>query len=122
MPFANALKVVLYHLDDDIWELNEPLVYVSEHGKRFEVPRGFLCDLASIPRLPLTYLLFKRADTHRAGVLHDYLCRSKRVRRATADALFLEALRSDGVGAIRARIMWAAVRAYALTISPGAKK
>ena len=82
----------------------------------FTVPVNFECDLASIPRLPLTYLLFKGPETHAPGILHDYLCRTKEVKRKEADAVFYRALRSQGVGYLRAKMMWLAVRGYSQVV------
>ena len=40
------------------YQINEPLVYKSEVASTiFKVPAGFVTDLASVPRLPLAYLL-----------------------------------------------------------------
>ena len=115
MPFTTPLDAFLVDQVNDRWELHTPLVYTSMGGQRYAVPAGFRSDLSSIPRLPLVYMLLKRGDTHRAGVLHDYLCRYQIVRRGQADALFYEALRSDGVGRVRAWLMWAAVATYTTT-------
>lgn len=117
MPFLTELDVILKDNEDDLWELDRSLIYRDKLGALWEVPRGFTCDMASIPRLPLTWWLFKGADTHRAGVLHDWLCRQAEqglIQRAHADEIFYEALRDDGVGIIRAKAMWAAVRGYSL--------
>jgi hypothetical protein len=108
MPFIGELNVVLVNPAEDEWVLNEPLRYLANNGELYIVPAGFPNDMASIPRLPVVWWLFKFADTHRPGVLHDYLIRN--TPRKRADAVFFEALRSEGVGWVRAKMMWAAVR------------
>ena len=109
MPFKNHADITLIDEDKDLWEVDTPLVYEANDGTIYTVPEGYIShQLASIPRLPLMYLVFKGPDTHRPGILHDYLCRQ--IDRKKADAIFYEALRSEGVGVIRARLMWSAVR------------
>ena len=112
MPFLNNLDAILVDPEQDLWELDSPLIYIANDKMRYHVPRGFRCDFASVPRLPVTWMIFKGSDTHRPGVLHDYLCDT--VPRHTADNLFYEALRSEGVGVVRARLMWVAVRLWGM--------
>ncbi|MDO9110278.1 MAG: DUF1353 domain-containing protein [Desulfatirhabdiaceae bacterium] len=97
--FASALKI-----EDigtcggrTIYRLEAPLVYDS--GERvITVPAGFETDLASVPRLPIVYMMWgDRA--HREAVLHDYLYRIESVPdlpRGQCDALFRQAMISRG--------------------------
>jgi|GEM_PF-875895 len=82
-----------------VYELLQPLIFITRDGRRIVVPTGFQTDLASVPRLPFVYLLWgDRA--HREAVLHDYLFRKDSVPVATfmeANGLFLEAMTSRGV-------------------------
>lgn len=78
-------------------------------GARIIIPPGFATDLASVPRAPFTYWL--AGDTGRkAGLIHDWLYTMKATDRATADAVFLEALEAEGIPAWRRRGMYLAVR------------
>lgn len=97
-----------------MWELSEPLVYYSTlYDTTVTVPTGFRTDFASVPRLPLAYLL--AGDTaHRPATVHDYLCRTD-YPRDRADRIFLEAMESIGVPWWRRNLMYAAVRAYSVT-------
>lgn len=91
------------------WLLLRPLRYEHD-GKLYVIPRGFITDFASVPRLPLVYSM--AGDTgHRAAVLHDWLYRVQICSRARADRLFRIALQDDGEPAWRAWMMWAGVRA-----------
>lgn len=92
-----------------LWELLAPLVYHSDHlAATITVPVGFVTDFASVPRLPLAYLM--AGDTaHEAAVVHDWLYTSHEVDRATADAVFAEAMRVSDPSA-PAGLMWLAVR------------
>jgi len=102
-----------------VHKLNTPLVW-ENNGKRVEIPAGFETDLASVPRVPIAYLLWgDRA--HREAVLHDYLYRvgasilvgSKEridIPKEEADWLFREAMIGQGVGWFIYHPMYAAVR------------
>jgi hypothetical protein len=92
------------------WKLLAPLAYESVLlGRTVIVPAGFVTDFASVPRLPVAFLLAGNCG-HEAAVVHDWLYTSHEVDRATADAVFREALRADGDPAWRAWLMWAGVR------------
>lgn len=92
------------------WKLLAPLVYSSDlAGRIITVPAGFLTDFASVPRLPVAFLL--TGDTgHAAAVIHDYLYTTHQVDRATADGVFKEALRAGDEPGWRAWLMWLGVR------------
>jgi hypothetical protein len=96
--------------DDGKWILVKPLIYQSDVAKQtFVVPAGFQTDLASVPRLPVIYLL--TGDTSSAAaVVHDWLYTSHQVPRAMADAVLREASQVTGVPGWRRWLMWAGVR------------
>jgi len=97
-----------------LWKLLAPLVYVSDSlAATITVPPGFVTDFASVPRLPLAYLM--AGDTaHEAAVVHDWLYTThgvdgQPITRAQADATFREAIAAAGNQA-PGWLMWAAVR------------
>ena len=97
-----------------LWELLSPLGYESDLLKTTViVPKGYVTDFASVPRLPLTYLL--AGDTaHEAAVIHDWLytthaVEGKPVSRGEADAVFKEAIGASDPKA-PGGLMWLAVR------------
>lgn len=96
--------------DDGKWLLVQPLIYSSDLAKRtFTVPAGFQTDLASVPRLPLVYLLC--GDCAReAAVIHDWLYSTHETDRATADAILREASACTGVPWWRRWLMYWGVR------------
>lgn len=96
--------------DDGQWILMQPLAYESDVAKQtFMVPAGFQTDLASVPRLPIVFLL--TGDTSReAAVVHDYLYSTQKVPRDVADAVLREASEVTGVPAWRRWMVWAGVR------------
>ncbi|HSV48371.1 MAG TPA: DUF1353 domain-containing protein [Ramlibacter sp.] len=92
-----------------IYKLLADLVYSSDRlGRQIRVPAGFVTDYASVPRLPLAFLV--AGDTaHEAAVVHDWLYTTHEVGRAQADAVFKEAIQASDPGA-PAGLMWLAVR------------
>jgi hypothetical protein len=94
----------------DVWTVLQPLVYKSDVAQNvFIVPEGFVTDFASVPRIPLAFLL-TGDSAHEAAVVHDYLYREQTVDRATADAVFREAAKVSGESGWRSWMMWAGVR------------
>lgn len=73
----------------------------------FNIPAGFTTDLASVPRLPVAFLLFG-AEARRAAILHDWLYQHH-YPRALADDIFYAAMEGE-VSGWKRWIMWAAVR------------
>lgn len=108
--FLSPLKATLVDDRDGLWQLDAPLIFHSEIvGKKIEVPTGFQTDFASVPRVPIIYVIY--ADRNRkAATLHDYLYRHKIFERSVCDAVFREAMRADGESFAIAWAMWAGVR------------
>lgn len=96
--------------DDGKWVLTAALIYQSDVANCIIiVPKGFQTDLASVPRLPLVYMLC--GDTsNEAAAVHDYLYSSHQVQRDMADAVLREASQVTGVPGWRRWLMWAGVR------------
>lgn len=104
-------------IDNDRAQLLHPLMFYSEKYRGlFVVPRGFVTDFNSIPRL-FGHMLPKRGKHDPAGVLHDAAyqgqCRTEggvrqRLVKSVADAVFDEALEASGVSRF---VRWAMVRA-----------
>jgi hypothetical protein len=115
MGFINSLKVELVQDVADsgrgLWQLLEPLYYLDRPGTPLLiVPEGFVTDFASVPRIPIAFLLC--GDTaHPAAALHDFLYSTPhRTTRADADRILREAAISCGVPAWRAAMLYAGVR------------
>lgn len=100
--------------------LNSYLDYEDERY-RARIPSGFYSDQASVPRIPVVFLLWgDRA--HREAVFHDFgYCRDAQVydkllqiwftpTRAQADMLFRRAMRRQGQGPGIYIPMWLGVR------------
>lgn len=97
-------------------KLLAPLRYESDVlGRPIVVPRGFECDLSSVPGVgsALTVGAITPVTGARAAVVHDWLLVSKEVDRPTADRVFDEALEAVGRECCKTdaeRSDWATIR------------
>lgn len=98
--------------ENPFWVLTEDLSYRSAFlGETIVVPKGFVTDFASVPRLPIVFWLTGDC-AHDAAVVHDYLYQTHLSEtRARADRTFLEAMKITGVPAWRRLDMYLGVRA-----------
>lgn len=77
-----------------------------------EVPRGFRCDLASVPGM-LLWIFGPNERHQRAALFHDAGYRFQPVpNRSAIDELFRTMMVADGVPYWKAWLMWAAVRCF----------
>ncbi len=97
--FLSDLKITNLPDKENVWRLDDTLLYSSGTLNRIVcVPIRFITDLASVPRVPIAYTLWGDRS-HREATLHDYLYRLDsipNVSRATADKIFLEAMKCRG--------------------------
>lgn len=108
----SADPVFTISAENSRFRLTAPLVYYSEHlGRELTVPKGFITDFASVPRLPVAYLL-AGGEADKPAVIHDYLYFSHEVPRADADAVLEEAMAVTGQPWWRRKLMWAGVRLF----------
>ena len=90
------------------WMLLAPFIVIA--GDRLiRVPSGFVTDFASVPRIPLAFVLFGGIGD-RAATIHDYLYSTGQVSRHEADEILRDLLKEEGAGSIRASLMYAGVR------------
>lgn len=108
MPFVGA-AVLLVGDEPDEWILDAPLCYITRRSNVIVIPRGFVTDLASIPRV--LYVAIPVNGRHRrAAILHDWLYEKQPMDREQCDQLFLEAMEDCGVGWLLRQAMYAGVR------------
>ena len=81
---------------------------VKEGDVTFIVPKGFVTDLASIPRLFRWFITGH--ELRRAAVVHDYLYQMNYGSRREVDLLFRKAMRDAGVKKIKMHLAYLAVR------------
>jgi len=76
----------------------------------FKVKKGFETDLASIPQV-FQKIIPKMGRHRQPAIAHDYCyCGNTDLSKKDADLLFLDGMKSLGVGWFRRRIMYWAVR------------
>ena len=108
--FLTDLHVELRPGCDDLWILTESLLYVSNVYGLITIPKGFISDFASVPRVPIAYNVWGDR-VHRESVLHDYLYRRNakpELSFSACNSTFLEAMESRDVAwYIRYPMYWA---------------
>ena len=106
-------KLLVKDLMNGKFELVGDYVYqIEEYSIR--VPKGFVTDYASIPRI-FRAIILPYGKHSGASVVHDYLYSKDcdlDIERKKADKIFLEILKEEGVNPILARLMYIAVRVF----------
>jgi hypothetical protein len=85
--------------------------------KDIEVPKGFVTDGASVPRI-FWSILYPFGSYFPAALIHDYLyskasnhlTAAKKIYRKEVDQIFLQAMKDVGVGWLTRRTIYRAVR------------
>jgi len=109
MAFLSSLDLREYTIDSE-WVVLAPLVYQPAQGSRIIVPRGFITDLASIPRA-LQNVFSVNGLSRAPSVVHDYLYCIQDRERLQCDNILVEAMRSRGIDDITCDTFFYAVRA-----------
>lgn len=118
MPFESTDALRVEYIDGHKWLLLEDFAYFDAdfppNGAFIEMPKGFITDFASVPRI-LWNLLPPTGKYGKAAVVHDFLYVTGRVgeirvTRSYADGVFRDAMEDLGVGKVRRTLMWLAVR------------
>jgi len=97
--------------------LLEDLIYQAGDGEIYVTPLGFETDFATIPR-PLWVVASPYERDHQlSAVLHDWMYHLQGgtpyfANREKCDALFKEAMKSQGAPAWKRNTIWAAVRSF----------
>lgn len=109
-------------LGKDHWVVKKEFRYYidGDKNKVVIVPRGFLTDGATVPRL-LWGIIPPWGKYGQAVVLHDYLCEFagfwnygqwETIRREDADLTFKSALKELGVNSLTSHLMYGAVSLF----------
>lgn len=98
-----------WETDSAYWRLAAPFAFYID-GELHVIPFGFMTDFASVPRLPLAYLIAGgRAEI--SATIHDWLYKSQ-AGKDFADQVFRDAMETEGVGAFVRAAMYRAVRMF----------
>lgn len=106
---------ILMPLSDTDWVLHEDYYVKSKHFS-FVIPKGFVTDLASVPKV--LWNLYPPFGLYTgAAVAHDYLYRTTKMKvtREQADELFKEQMLLAGVRSTQAQLMYLTVSAFGWT-------
>lgn len=77
--------------DGQRWVTLEEITWADADGKIVTVPRWFVTDFASVPRVCWT--IFPKSGTHNAAaIVHDFGCRVQRESRDVVNSRFLTIL------------------------------
>lgn len=99
--------------NDRLMRLMEDFIFVDSKEITWLAPAGSIIDGASIPRFlwssvgpPLS------GDYRRASVIHDVYCKSQDRHYKDVHKMFHELMIADGVGRIKAKAMYLAVKTF----------
>jgi hypothetical protein len=109
--FKTDLVIKRNPKEDDSWFLVEPLVWNS-NAHSIYVPKGFETNFASVPQLVQNIIPSSGQESDRAAVLHDWMYGTQMFDRDVCDAIFLEAMKVEGVSYMKRYAMYYAVRAF----------
>lgn len=102
-PLVNGEKNELYQ--EYVYEIN---------GYQIKVPQGFVTDLASVPRI--FWSIFPPFGKYTpAAIVHDFLYSKYNItgiNRTLADKIFLFIMEELGVGYLKRKAMYQAVRSF----------
>lgn len=94
------------------YELMEDFVYVSDKYGTRTVKKGFISNLASIPRLALGYLNNDDPRISAASIIHDAGYAEKDLPRKDVDELLYEGMIVLGARPSMAWVVFRSVRAF----------
>lgn len=98
--------------DGEYWVLDNDMVYeVRKSGYSIVVPRGFVTDFASVPRIFWT-IFPRHGEYTRAAIVHDYLYWQQQCTRQQADELFDIIMEDSHVDSATRLTIYAAVRVW----------
>jgi len=93
------------------WKTNSEVTYTSDDGDTVLVPKGFIMDGASIPKIFWPFVGHPYMGNYaRAALVHDYLYVSHKLTKEKADLIFLDIMKIDGVKPWRRTVMYYAVK------------
>ncbi|MGB7623659.1 MAG: DUF1353 domain-containing protein [Terriglobia bacterium] len=104
-------KVVTEWLDDGRkMKLLEPFAYIDPVGSKWDAPKGWIVDGASIPQIAWSVIGGPFEGPYRnASVIHDVACDQKQRPWRDVHRAFYTAMLAAGVDPIKAKIMYGAV-------------
>jgi hypothetical protein len=106
-------SAIIAHVSGKMWRSVEHITWRQENGGHVHIPPGVVFDGASIPRQAWSVIGHPLSGPYvLPALLHDYECDVRMTASATVHRRFYYALRAQGVGMVRATVMWTAVRVF----------
>ena len=104
-------KLIVSKVSGRLWEVEKDFTYVIGKKNFVKVPKGFITDLASIPRV--FWSIFPPDGNYtQAAVLHDYLYQMNLFIRKECDGIFLQAMKILKVPLWKRSVMYSALRMF----------
>lgn len=97
---------------NNTWQLEEPLVWKEINKDAIAVPKGFIFDFASVPRLFAGFIPKVGYKYDRASCLHDWLYMTQLFERSECDRIFVKAMKMEKVSWFKRRTMYWMVRLF----------
>lgn len=95
------------------WKLVRCFIYNSAKEGRIKVPRNFITDGASIPKIFYSIIGTPwNGKYSKAAVIHDYFYKEQPISRKRADYVFYEAMKTLGVPLWKRKAMYWGVRMF----------
>jgi len=89
------------------------IINFSVNDRWFQLNKGFVTNLASIPRFFWPIISPSHSSIMNASIVHDWLySESCYFSRKDADTIFYSILRKDGVSSFKAYVMYSMVRVF----------
>jgi len=108
-----STKVIFY--SDGKIELCKSIRFTSSDNIEIKVPKGFVCDGASIPRAFWHVVGHPFGAYLRQAIIHDFLYRTQPCSRKVADRIFDEALAQNiQVGRLTRFALYRGVRLFGI--------
>lgn len=100
------------HIEGIRYALKQEIVWHigSKNGPEYRVPKGFIFDV-SVPKWAWLFFSPNEMRYFKAAALHDHML-IEGWDRMTSGSQFHQALKADGVSALKRIVMWIAVSLY----------
>lgn len=110
MP-RKIIKIV--EIKKNLWRVLED-TELNIFGGTIVIPKGFECDMASIPKC-FQWLVSKRGFEIDVSIVHDYLYSEYSnydINREEADAIFRQLMINNGMSSLKANLIYKSVRMF----------
>ena len=99
--------------DDRLMRLEEDFTFIDDNRIEWTATKGNITDGASIPHYLWSVMGAPLAGKYRrAAVIHDVFCKNESRPYQAVHKMFYEAMKVDGVGPRKARVMYWAVKTF----------